>query len=90
MIRSYRKRFSRSAPQREGRREDGAKTEGSETATERAKSLKCLITVAEAEATDDGETTDWKMSTAAAAGLVIAQLYLNWVVVGMSALPRAW
>ena len=36
-----------------------------------------------------GETTDWKMSTAAA-GLVIAQLYLNWVVVGMSALPRAW
>ena len=44
----------------------------------------------EVEATDDGETTDWKMSTAAAAGLVIAQLYLNWVVVGMSALPRAW
>ena len=42
--------------------------------------------MAEVEATDVGETTDWKMSTAAA-GLVIAQLYLNWVVVGMSALP---
>ena len=38
-IRSYRKRFSRSA--------DGtAETEGSETAAERAKSLKCLISVA--------------------------------------------
>ena len=33
-----------------GGRAGATKTEGSETATERAKSLKCLITVAEVEA----------------------------------------